>query len=182
MTANQGRLRGAGPVQASIQIIGAIAAVIAAVITLSAYVFSTPHDLNNWWQRTINGYSVTIEQPENNKSVGSATNIKGTANVPPGWNLVVLVQSPDELKYYISSGGAVTVANDHTWHLNGVGIGSRDPKQHLKDLNKDYKIVALLVDEEGQLQVETGLSRPGQWMPALPHNVAMTIEKVHVAS
>jgi hypothetical protein len=181
MTANQGEPRGAGRVQASlIQTIGAFAAMIAAVVTLSAYVFGTPHYLNNWWQRTIHGYSVTIEQPENNVSVGSAINIKGTANVPPEWNLVVLVQSPDELKYYITSGGAVTVDNNHTWHLDGVSMGSRDPKQHVKDLNKDYKIVALLVDEEGQQQVETGLSRPGAWMPTLPHSVAMTVEKVHL--
>ncbi len=165
-----------------IQTIGAIAAMVAAVVTLSAYVFSTPHDLNNWWQRNFHRYSVAIQNPENNTAVGSKITIRGTANLPSDWNLVVLIQTPDELKYYIIGGGAVTVYSDHTWHLNNIQIGSPDPKLHVRDLNRDYKILALLVDEEGQQQVEVGLSKPGAWMPNLPHSVAMAIRTVHLTS
>jgi hypothetical protein len=175
---------GSGRVQNIIQIIGAFAAMIAAAVTLSAYVFSNPHDFNLWRQRTFDGYSVTIDKPGNNAPVGGAIEVRGTAHLPPEWNLVVLVQTPDEQKYYIVSGGAVTVDNNHIWDLKSISIGSTNPKQHAQEvkLNQDYKIVALLVDEEGQLQVETGLSRPGAWMPSLPHNAAMAIRKVHLSS
>ncbi len=168
--------------QSVIQTIGAFGAMIAAVVTLSAYVFSTPHDLSNSWQRTVHRYSVSIEKPENNASVGGTVNIRGTAKLPDDWNLVVLVQTPEELKYYITSGGAVTVDNNHNWHLHRVPFGSTDPKQHVNDLNKDYKIVAMLVDEEGQQQVEAGLSKRGEWMSYLPHNAAMAVRKVHLTS
>lgn len=67
-----------GRVQGVIQTIGAIAAVIAAVVTLSAFVFSTPHDLNNWRQVTFDGYSVTIDKPENNAAVGSAIEVRAS--------------------------------------------------------------------------------------------------------
>jgi hypothetical protein len=173
---------GSGRIQTLIQTIGAFAAMITAVVASFAFIFSTPHDLNNWWQRTFHGYSVTINNPENNASVGGIIKLRGTANLPLDWNLVVLVQTPDEQKYYIVSGGAVTVDNRNNWHLNSISIGSTNARQHARDLNKDYKIITLLVDEEGQQQIETGLSRPGAWMPNLPHNVAMAIRKVHLSS
>lgn len=49
-----------GRAQSIIQVIGALAAVIAAVVSLSAYVFSSPTDLNNMWKRNRHGYSVNI--------------------------------------------------------------------------------------------------------------------------
>jgi hypothetical protein len=169
-------------VQSRIQTIGAIAAMIAAAATLLAYFISTPHDLNNWYRRTTHGYFVDIDEPKPNTSVGAKVDIKGRAELPSDWNLVVLVQTPDELRYYVSSGGAATVSDDHTWHLDGVAFGSEDPKQRRDDLNKDYKIVALLVDEEGQQQVQAALLKPEQWMPNLPHHAAKAIRNVHLAS
>jgi hypothetical protein len=105
--------------------------------------------------------------------------VQGTANLPPDWNLVVLVQTPQEQRYYIVSGGAVTVSDNNTWHINGVSIG--EAKLRAQELNVDYKIYALLVDQEGQQQVEAGLARPGLWMPSLPESAAMTIRVVHLA-
>lgn len=168
-------------VQNVIKTIGAIAAVIAAVVTLSAFVFSTPHDLNNWRQVTLDGYSVTINNPEDNAAVGNEIEIQGTAHLPLDWNLVVLVQTPQEQKYYIVSNGSVTVGNNGNWHLSGVSIG--DPRLHAQELNADYKIFALLVDEEGQQQLEAVLSKPNPnpWVPSLPHSAAMAIRKVHLA-
>lgn len=162
-----------------IQTIGAIAAMVAAIVALFAFVFSTPHELNNWWQVTVHGYSVTINKPNNNAAVGNVIEVQGTAKLPLDWDLVVLVQTPQEEKYYIVSDGSVTVSDSGTWHLSGVHIG--DAKLHALELNADYKIFALLVDEEGQQQVEAALSRPGAWMANLPHSAAMAIRKVHLA-
>ncbi|MGH3763632.1 MAG: hypothetical protein ACRDS0_24485 [Pseudonocardiaceae bacterium] len=172
-----------GPLSYVIQGITAVAAVIAAVATLLP---SFGLELSNMWQSTIQGYSVSITMPDRNAPLGKTANIEGTATLPDEWNLIVLLQTPGELKYYIVGGGAVTVRNDDHWVLPDVPFGSSDSNQRKNDLNKDYKIVAVLADEKGQGQVQAALADPkagdAPFMTSIPHNAAKDIVRVHLTS
>ena len=170
-----------GRVQSIIQISGAFAAIIVAIVGLFAYFISSPIDLNNKARVLFGRYSVTIDAPVGDAAVGPLVNIKGKATLPSDWNLVVLVQTPGQLRYYVSSGGAITVT-DGGWTLPKVPFGSTDVKARPAELGKDYKIIALLLDEKGQEQVEAALSRPGDsWLSSVPHNAAQDIVRVHLS-
>jgi hypothetical protein len=163
--------------QTTIQITGAFAAIIAAAVTLAAFVFSTPHNLNDWFQVTYHRYSVAIKQPQNNAGVGNKIEVRGTAKLPLDWNLVVLVQSPQDQRYYYQGNGSIFVDGQHNWQVM-VTIGSSSPGARASELNSDYKVYALIVDEQGQQQVEATLGK--QWTASLPHSATMAVIKVHL--
>lgn len=172
-----------GRIQSIILVIGAFAAMIAAGVSLIAYFFSSPTDFNNMWKRWRRGYSVSITEPTPNAKIdGGKAVIGGTAILPDEWSLIVLLQTPDELKYYIVGGGAVAVREGGRWSVPDVPIGSGNQG----DFHEDYKVVALLVDEKGQEQVQAAMADPkagdAPWMANVPHNADKDIVRVHLVS
>jgi hypothetical protein len=161
-----------------LDIVTLIASVITTGILLGAFVFSTPANFNNWLHCSFKQCHLEITEPKPNTAVSTTIDIKGTAeNVPEGWQLVVLTQTPDELKYYITSGGALAIGTDRTWHINQTNLGAGDAA----DANKVYRIVALLIDEEGQRQLQAVLAKPDEkdhWLASLPRNGAKVIRDV----
>ncbi|TDW19331.1 hypothetical protein [Kribbella kalugense] len=163
----------------------AIAAMIAAVVSISAYLFSTPQDMRNWATSITHGYKVKITSPRPHANVGRLVDIRGQADLDDEWSLVVLIQAPDELKYYFATTGSVSIDGKGQWSLTKLTFGSADPKARVGDINKDYKIYALLVDSEGQQQVQSALSRKApdnEWMPALPHHAGKDVALVHLTA
>lgn len=167
-----------------------LASLITAGIAFIGLVFATSGDFRNWWRCNVNidisnnirnaVCSIDITEPQNNASIEGLLDIKGTArNIPGDWQLVVLTQSPDELKYYVTSGGAVKVDNG-TWHVDGARLGSGNSE----DVNKDYTIVALLLDGEGQRELQAVLAKPDEhgdfWISHLPHSVIGLARKVRL--
>lgn len=172
-----------GKVQGALQILGAISAILVAILALFAYVWSTPVDMHNWTRTLFNGYGVEFDSPTDGAVVNSALTVSGTATLPSDWVLVLLVQSPSELRYYVAGDGAIKVVDGH-WQVDEVILGSSDPKQHQADLQHVFKMVAVLLDEQGQRQVEDALTRekdPG-WLETLPHSAAKDIRAVTLSS
>jgi hypothetical protein len=172
-----------GKVQAFVQILGAISAILVAVFALFAYVWSTPLDMNNWARCTFAGYSVHIDSPVDGDPVDSIITISGTATIPDDWTLVILVQTPAELRYYIAGNGAIKIVKNE-WQLNDVQLGASDVKLHQEDLQHVFKIVAVVLDAPGQEQVEAALTKKadGGWLSVLPHNAARDIRAVTLRS
>ncbi len=163
----------------------AFAALVAAAVSLIAYVFSTPLDFSNKVRSLTHGYSVSISQPKALENVNHWTDISGTAELDETWSLLVLVQTPDEMKYYFAGPGSVSVTEKGAWRLTKVPFGSQNVRLRPADLGKDYRIIALLIDEEGQRQVQEALAKKppdDMWMSSLPHNAGKAVLRVHLAS
>jgi hypothetical protein len=167
--------------------ITAIAAVGTAFIAVTALVFSTPADFRAAVEIHMHGYSVSIGYPRGG-DVRGGVQIRGRANIPVDWSLIVLVQTPDEFTYYLTSGGAVAINSDHTWTLGYEPLGSSNPQQRKNDINKPYRIYALVLDTQGQQQVQAAIAAtikshaPSITLTALPHNVLQDIVVVNLRS
>jgi hypothetical protein len=96
--------------------------------------------------------------------------------MPRDWDLLVFLQTPDELRYYLADGAAVAVKPDHSWSVKmQLGGGSAD------DCNKPYKFYAILATREGQEEVLNRLKidRGAAWLSALPHHGP---EAIHIVT
>lgn len=166
-------------------LVSALASVLTAVIALTAVTFASPADVRAEVKSRRRHVSVKIERPVDGEKINKKLHITGTVRLPNDWVLLVFVQTPEELKYYIAGDGAITVKPDGHWEIKPTLLGSKDPAERPDDLNKSYRIYAIIATREGQRQFLDLLAKVPEkekdapWLPVLPHH---SREDVHVVT
>ena len=158
-------------------IFSAAASFITAAIALTAVTFASPADMRARARTCVRQYSVEIASPADGAKVKNKVTITGKAEIPGDWVLLVFVQTPEELRYYVAGGVAVTVEPDGHWTIKDEPLGEGKPD----DLNKIYKIYAILATREGQREFLDGLkdrNSSAPWLQSLPHHAPEDIARV----
>lgn len=166
--------------------VSGIAAIWTALLATLAIAFSSPTHIRGWFNSHLpwHRYSVEITAPKQGQGIGYSQPITGKARLPAGWALVVVTETPAELKYHVTSGGAVAVENGR-WTIPatfGTNPKLKD-KQGIPlragDLRKPYKIFALALDASGQTSVQQALAKNGVLL-ALPDAMLSDIATVNL--
>ncbi len=161
-----------------------IAAVWTALLATLAIAFSSPTHVRGWFNSNVpwHRYSVEISNPAQGQGIGYVQQVSGNANIPTEWALVVVTQTPDELKYYVTSAGAVAVTKQR-WTVEGrfgtEAKGKEGAKLRAADLNKPYKIFALVLDPAGQIPIQQALAKDGVLL-SLPDAMLMDVTTVNL--
>ena len=167
--------------------IAAMASLLTAAIAVTAVTFAEPADLRAETRSLLWHYSVAIESPRDGAEVkrpaGSKTKppaatINGGVKMPRDWVLLVFIQSPDELRYYVAGGVAVPVAPDGRWTINET-FGSGAPDED----GQSFKIYAVLATRDGQREFLDGLqdrNTDAPWLKSLPHHAREDIVRVRL--
>jgi hypothetical protein len=85
--------------------------------------------------------SVAITTPANGQQFVRAAGLvmRGTARVPRGKDLWILVRAPGEGRYYVPSASPVSVI-EKSWNFTVAGLGAQDGS----DIGQQFDIVAVL--------------------------------------
>jgi hypothetical protein len=165
-------------------LVSALASLLTAVIALTAVTYASPAEVRAEVKSRRRHVSVKIERPADGEEINKKLSITGTVRMPSDWVLLVFVQTPEELKYYVAGGGAITVKPDGHWEIQPQTLGSEDPAERPGDLNKSYKIYAVVATREGQRQFLDLLAKVPEkekdapWLPVLPHHPREDIHTV----
>ncbi|MFI7589537.1 hypothetical protein ACIB24_20925 [Spongisporangium articulatum] len=165
-----------------LETVGSIASILTVLGGVTVFFFSTPVDLlNKVKSHTVR--SLTLAVPATGASVlDGQLQVCGTADLDPQWVLVALVQSPDQLTYYVTGGGAIAVGTDGKWRTGGH-LGSMDAKELARESGKNFKVIVVALDDRGQRQLQPALAKEaatgGFVTTAIPHNAMRVQADVH---
>ncbi len=162
--------------------VSAAGSLLTAVIAVTAVTFAEPADLRAGAKCRWHHCSVVIETPADgadaNRAAGAdkpKVTISGRVKMPRDWVLLVFIQTPDELRYYVAR-VAVPVKPDGSWAIDEeLGDGNRDND------GQSFKIYAVLATREGQREFLDGLqdrNSEAPWLKSLPHHAREDIVRV----
>ncbi len=89
-----------------------------------------------------------FDQPDNGETVASPLTVTGTADIPDGMSLWVLIQPPDN-RLYTTDPSPVQLSRNGEWLVQGIGIGRGE-----KDIGRSYTLYLVAVPEKGDPVLE----------------------------
>jgi hypothetical protein len=120
--------------------------------------------------------SVAITTPTNGQQFVRSAGLvmRGTAEVPSGKDLWVLVRAPGEGRYYVPSASPIRVI-DGAWNFTIIGLGAQDGS----DIGQQFDIIAVLSTRDASnalVRAAAKATRAGAPVDGLPQGTETKAE------